>query len=88
MDEKEITAQNIRINDIIKVLPGEIIPGDGVIIKGESSINQAALTGESLPVDKTVGDEVYSGTINLYGSIIIKQQKMEKTVRQPINKIN
>lgn len=72
VDEKEITAQNIRINDIIKVLPGEIIPGDGVIIKGGSSINQAALTGESLPVDKTVGDEVYSGTINLYGSIIIK----------------
>lgn len=72
VDEKEIAAQNIRINDIIKVLPGEIIPGDGVIIKGGSSINQAALTGESLPVDKTVGDEVYSGTINLYGSIIIK----------------
>lgn len=75
VDEKEIAAQNIRINDIIKVLPGEIIPGDGVIIKGESSINQAALTGESLPVDKTVGDEVYSGTINLYGSIIIKATK-------------
>lgn len=75
VDEKEIAAQNIRINDIIKVLPGEIIPGDGVIIKGESSINQAALTGESLPVDKTVGDEVYSGTINLYGSIIIKSTK-------------
>ena len=52
VDEKEIAAQNIRINDIIKVLPGEIIPGDGVIIKGGSSINQAALTGESLPVDK------------------------------------
>ncbi len=79
--KKEIAAQNIRINDIIKVLPGEIIPGDGVIIKGESSINQAALTGESLPVDKTVGDEVYSGTINLYGSIIIKATKMEKTVQ-------
>lgn len=74
-DEEEIDAQNIKINDIIKVLPGEIIPGDGVIIEGESSINQAVLTGESLPVDKTIGDEVYSGTINLYGSIIIKATK-------------
>ncbi len=74
-DEKKVDAQNIKIDDIIKVLPGEIIPGDGVIIEGESSINQAVLTGESLPVDKTVGDEVYSGTINLYGSIIIKATK-------------
>lgn len=74
-DEKKVDAQNIKIDDIIKVLPGEIIPGDGIIIEGESSINQAVLTGESLPVDKTVGDEVYSGTINLYGSIIIKATK-------------
>lgn len=74
-DEEKVDAQNIKIDDIIKVLPGEIIPGDGVIIEGESSINQAVLTGESLPVDKTVGDEVYSGTINLYGSIIIKATK-------------
>ena len=74
-DEEKVNAQNIKIDDIIKVLPGEIIPGDGIIIEGESSINQAVLTGESLPVDKTVGDEVYSGTINLYGSIIIKATK-------------
>ena len=52
-DEEKVDAQNIKIDDIIKVLPGEIIPGDGVIIEGESSINQAVLTGESLPVDKT-----------------------------------
>ena len=56
-------------------MPGEIIPGDGIIIDGNSSINQAALTGESLPVDKSTGDEVFSGTINLYGSIIIKAIK-------------
>lgn len=73
--EEKINAQNIKINDIIKVLPGETIPGDGIIIKGESSVNQAALTGESLPVDKYVDDEVFSGTINLYGSIIIKATK-------------
>ncbi len=73
--EEEIDAKNIKINDLIKVLPGEIIPADGVIIEGESSINQSVLTGESLPVDKSVDDEVYSGTINLYGSIIIKATK-------------
>lgn len=50
--EKKINAKDIKTNDIIKVLPGEIIPGDGIIIDGNSSISQAALTGESLPVDK------------------------------------
>lgn len=73
--EKKINAKDIKTNDIIKVLPGEIIPGDGIIIDGNSSISQAALTGESLPVDKGTGDEVFSGTINLYGSIIIKATK-------------
>lgn len=73
--EKKINAKDIKTNDIIKVLPGEIIPGDGIIIDGNSSINQAALTGESLPVDKSTGDEVFSGTINLYDSIIIKATK-------------
>lgn len=78
--EKKINAKDIKTNDIIKVLPGEIIPGDGIIIDGNSSINQAALTGESLPVDKSTGDEVFSGTINLYGSIIIKAIKNGETV--------
>lgn len=73
--EKKINAKDIKTNDIIKVLPGEIIPGDGIIIDGNSSINQAALTGESLPVDKSTSDEVFSSTINLYGSIIIKATK-------------
>lgn len=73
--EKKINAKDIKTNDIIKVLPGEIIPGDGIIIDGNSSINQVALTGESLPVDKSTCDEVFSGTINLYGSIIIKAIK-------------
>lgn len=73
--EKKINAKDIKTNDIIKVLPGEIIPGDGIIIDGNSSISQAALTGESLPVDKGTGDEVFSGTINLYGPIIIKATK-------------
>ena len=60
---------------VIKVVPGETVPVDGVIISGESSIDQSVLTGESIPIDKVVGDEVFSGTINLYGSFIMKATK-------------
>ena len=56
------------VGDILRVLPGESIPVDGRIVRGATSINQAVMTGESLPVDKTVGDEVSSGTVNLYGT--------------------
>ncbi len=57
----------MKVGDIIRVLPGETVPVDGVIISGQTSINQAVMTGESLPVDKTVGDEVSSGTVNQFG---------------------
>ncbi|OED30361.1 cation-translocating P-type ATPase [Methanosphaera sp. WGK6] len=70
--EKKINALKLKIDDTIKVLPGETIPTDGIIIEGNSSVNQSILTGESLPVDKTVDDEVYAGTINNYGTLIIK----------------
>ena len=70
-----IPANLIKAGDVIKVVPGEIVPVDGVIITGESSIDQSLLTGESIPVDKIVGDEVFSGTINLYGSFIMKASK-------------
>lgn len=73
--ESEISADLIRVGDILKVLPGEVIPVDGEIISGESSIDQSVMTGEPIPVDKLVGDEVYSGTINLYGSFIMKATK-------------
>lgn len=73
--EREISADLIRVGDILKVLPGEVIPVDGEIISGESSIDQSVMTGEPIPVDKLVGDEVYSGTINLYGSFIMKATK-------------
>ena len=76
--EKEISAEEICVGDILKVLPGEIVPVDGEIISGESSIDQSVLTGESMPVDKIVGDEVLSGTINLYGSFIMKARKKGK----------
>ena len=70
-----IPADMIKVGDILKVVPGEIIPVDGVIISGESSIDQSVMTGESIPIDKVVGDEVFSGTINLYGSFVMKATK-------------
>ena len=66
--EQIIPAENVQIYDVIRVLPGETIPVDGVILSGQTSINQAVMTGESLPVDKTVGDEVSSGTVNQFGA--------------------
>nr|WP_295001696.1 cation-translocating P-type ATPase [uncultured Methanobrevibacter sp.] len=76
--EEKIPVENVKVGDILKVLPGESIPTDGIIISGESSIDQSTLTGESLPVDKQVNDEVYSGTINLYGSFTMKTTKVSK----------
>ena len=66
--EEIIAAEKVRKDALLRVLPGETIPVDGVIVKGETSVNQAVLTGESLPVDKGVGDEVSSGTVNQFGA--------------------
>lgn len=74
-DEIVVPSNLIKAEDIIKVVPGETVPVDGVIISGESSIDQSVLTGESIPIDKVVGDEVFSGTINLFGSFIMKATK-------------
>ena len=76
--EERIPVDEVKIGDILKVLPGESIPTDGIIINGESSIDQATLTGEPMPVDKTVNDEVYSGTNNLYGSFTMKTTKLSE----------
>ena len=65
-----IAAEDVQIGDILRVLPGETIPVDGVILSGQTSVNQAVMTGESLPVDKTAGDEVSSGTVNQFGALI------------------
>ena len=73
--ELVVPADLIRVGDILKVVPGEIIPVDGVIISGESSIDQSVMAGESIPIDKVVGDEVFSGTINLYGSFVMRATK-------------
>ena len=76
--EEIIEVGEIQIGDILKVLPGETIAADGIIKSGETSINQSTLTGEPIPVDKTKGDEVYSGTINQYGSFTMKTTKESK----------
>lgn len=74
--EKIIPAEQVAIGDRIRVLPGETIPVDGVILSGQTSINQAVMTGESLPVDKTVGDEVSSGTVNQFGAVEMEATKV------------
>ncbi|CDE42249.1 putative uncharacterized protein [Clostridium sp. CAG:411] len=68
-DGKEtiLAAEQVQVGDRIRVLAGETIPVDGVILSGETAINQAVLTGESMPVDKSKSDEVYSGTVNQFG---------------------
>ena len=76
--EEKISVEDVQVGDILKVLPGESIPTDGIIINGETSIDQSTLTGESLPVDKQKRDEVFSGTINLYGSFEMKSTKVSQ----------
>ena len=68
--EEIISADKILQNDILRVLPGETIPVDGTIIHGETSIDQSIMTGESLPVDKGIGEDVFCGTINRFGCIL------------------
>lgn len=70
--EEIIHVSEIKIGDILRILPGESVPVDGEIISGTSSLDQSIMTGESLPIDKEVGDEVFCGTMNMYGAIDIK----------------
>ena len=74
--EKIIPADQVSIGDRIRVLPGETVPVDGVILSGQTSINQAVMTGESLPVDKAAGDDVSSGTVNQFGAFVMKATKV------------
>ena len=76
--EELVKVEEIRQNDILRVLPGETIPVDGIIIEGETSVNQSIMTGESLPIDKGIGEEVFCGTINCFGSIDLKATKVGK----------
>lgn len=74
--ETIVPAEQVQVGDMLRVLPGETIPVDGIITAGQTSINQAVMTGESLPVDKTVGDEVSSGTVNQFGAFEMTASKV------------
>lgn len=74
--EEMIPVDKICEGDILRILPGETIPVDGKILSGATSVDQSVMTGESLPVDKEIGDEVYSGTLNCFGSIDISATKV------------
>ncbi|MDQ6632995.1 MAG: HAD-IC family P-type ATPase, partial [Verrucomicrobiota bacterium] len=70
--EEEVPTKDLRVGDVIRVRPGDNVAADGLITNGQGSFNQANITGESLPVDKKSGDEVFAGTQNLTGVLEIK----------------
>ncbi len=70
--EEIIPSELVQAGDLLRVLPGETIPADGILLSGQTSVDQAVMTGESLPVDKGPGDEVSSGTVNQFGSFDMK----------------
>lgn len=74
--EEMIPAEQVEVGDLLRVLPGETVPVDGIIKTGQTSVNQAVMTGESLPVDKGTGDEVFSGTVNQFGSFDMTASKV------------
>ncbi|KKM12070.1 HAD family hydrolase [Clostridiales bacterium PH28_bin88] len=74
-EEAEVPAEEVQKGDLVIVRPGEKIPVDGKVVKGQASVNQAAITGESLAVEKTVGDPVFSGTINEAGYLEIETER-------------
>ena len=75
-EETVIPVEEVKVGDILRVLPGESVPVDGIITMGQTSVNQAVMTGESLPVDKSAGDEVSSGTVNQFGTFEMKATKV------------
>lgn len=71
-EEIEVKIDELKINDLVVVRPGEKVPADGFIVSGFSSIDESMITGESIPVEKTVGDKVIGGTINQFGSFTFR----------------
>ena len=74
--EYTVPASEIAEGDVLRILPGETVPVDGTVLRGETSVDQSVMTGESLPVDKAPGDDVFSGTVNRYGSIDITASRV------------
>lgn len=93
--ENTVDVSEIKIGDIVRVLPGESITVDGEIVSGQTSVDESVMTGESLPVDKAVGDKVFCGTLNCFGAVDIRTSavgessslnRMIKLVRDAENK--
>lgn len=79
--ETVVAIEALKVGDIVVVKPGERIPSDGVVLEGSSGVDQSSITGESLPVDKSAGDEVFAGTLNGQGALIIEiSQPSESTL--------
>lgn len=76
--EELVPIEEIRLGDRLRVLPGEVIPTDGVVLAGNTSVDQSVMTGESLPVDKEIDDTVFCGTMNCFGSVDIKTTQLSK----------
>lgn len=75
-EEEILPAEQVQVGDLLRVLPGETVPVDGTVVAGETSINQAVMTGESLPVDKGPGDPVSSGTVNQFGAFTMRATRV------------
>lgn len=87
--EEMISAEDIRKGDVLRILAGETIPVDVKILTGETSVDRSIITGESLPLDKTGWNEVFCGTINLYGAIDIVETKVgeDSSLQKPIRMV-
>src|SRR3954451_2866971 len=85
-EEVEVAADALKVGDLLVVRPGERIAADGKVVRGRSAVDQAVLTGESLPVDKGEGDPVYTGTFNQFGGLEVRADKVgaETTLGQVI----
>ena len=75
---EEVDASSLEVGDMIQVLNGSQISADGIIVEGMSSVNQASVTGESIPVEKEVGSEVFAGTLNLTQTLLIRVTKKQE----------
>ncbi len=85
-NETVIAADDVQAGDILRVLPGEKIPADGVVLEGATAVDESVMTGESMPVDKTAGSLVLSGTINRFGAFLMRADKVgsESSVKRLI----
>jgi heavy metal translocating P-type ATPase len=74
--EVEVPIEEVTLGEVVLVKPGDKIPVDGTVLSGYSTVNQATITGESIPVEKTIGDKTFAGTLNEYGALEIKVEKI------------